>query len=278
MNRSFSFIRIIDILKRKFVTNRKIYLIFLTIFFFIDLFMCFVYSSMRLTNEAIATSTISFSPSFDTLVVVIMAGIIPFLELSNRNNRIFELLYPASQKEKFIVELFVCFVLIPTVILLVDMIAMFLGAEFCKLVYPNALINMNFSLSGTLFSSLSAFFLRILLAMSISFFGSVLFKKYRLVKIWTIVGSISFVLLIMVTIYVVQKVSNNTDVFPYSYITEPLQDSNGNWVTKQVLYYNGERLDRVPWFLSNVFWNIVISVMSLAFLVSSWFVYKKKTI
>lgn len=279
MNTSFSLSRIIDVLKRKWITNQKTYLIFFAIFFFIDLFVCFIYASLNFDyggGDVVYNKSISLS--LDTLAIVILTGILPFSELTSRKNRMFELLYPASRLEKFIVELCFCFIAIPIAVLLVDMIAIFLGIELWKLFSPETHININFLTPTLIFSSLSELSLRTLLAISISFFGSILFRKYRLIKIWSLVSCVSFVFLIIVSIYVASKMSSDMDVFPYNTIIERVQDSNGDWVNKRIYYYNGERLNYVPWFLSRVFWNIATAVISLGFLVSSWFVYKKKTI
>lgn len=279
MNTSFSLSRIIDVLKRKWITNQKIYLIFFAIFFFIDLFVCFIYASLNFDyGGEYVTYNRSISLSLDTLAIVILTGIIPFSELTSRKNRMFELLYPASQVEKFIVELCFCFIAIPIAVLLIDIIAIFLGTELWKLFSPETHVRINFLTPTLIFSSFSELSLRTLMAISISFFGSILFRKYRLIKIWSIVSCVSFVLLIIVSIYVASQMISDTDVFPYNTMIERVQDSNGNWANKQVYYYNGERLDYVPWFFSRVFWNIVIGAISLGFLVSSWFVYKKKTI
>lgn len=78
----FNFNRTVNILIRKFYTIRKSLVIFASVFLFI---MLFAHIQSIFTSDMLVVNwNMQLLLSWDTLAMIIMAGIFPFLEITNK--------------------------------------------------------------------------------------------------------------------------------------------------------------------------------------------------
>ncbi len=249
----FNIQRTLDVLVRKLCINRKSILIFASISFLIVFLLHFL---VWKTNGFVAIEQgLGVSGEWTIIAMVIVAGIFPFLELTQKQNRAFELLYPASQVEKFVVEVLTCFIILPIIILVVDILAVYgghLASKFYAMKYGVEYSLPQFSHIFRPFAFFREYedYLLVLRVITISFFGAILFKKYRLLKIWLCVGLITLTIIIIISIIFVKYYDAEKNVFLH-----------------------------VENILNNVtLWNIVGTVFFLGVFFATWILYKNKRV
>lgn len=246
----FSIQRTLDVLVRKLCINRKSILIFLGIFFLIPLTLYFIeFLKYGAHNMGILGLSLSIRV---VLPMIIIAGIFPFLEITNKQNAVFELMYPASKLEKFVIEALTCFIILPIIILVIDILAFYGGALAGKLYF------LRYGLSYSLPDFCNIFlkftlleygdYLLIFGFITISFFGAILFKKYRLLKIWLCVGLIVLTIIIITSIILVKY-----------------------YDAESTLFLRAENI------LNNsTLWNVIGTIFFLGVFFATWILYKNK--
>lgn len=147
---------------------------------------------------------------------VVTVGIIPFTEYSKKYNRASAILLPATQEEKFAANFIMSFVILP--ILILSSVAIGVGLSW--VVNTFRFESYSFSLSSDYFTNIDNW-LSSLFFVSIFFFGSIFFKKNRLIRTIAGFAIYGFLLLaIVITIMYFKQQSgemkdptNNIDIF-----------------------------------------------------------------
>lgn len=150
---------------------------------------------------------------------VVTVGIIPFTEYSKKYNRASAILLPATQEEKFAANFIMTFVILPIMLLL----SVAIGVGLSWVVNTFRFESYSFSLSSDYFTNIDNW-LSSLFFVSIFFFGSIFFKKNRLIRTIAGFAIYGFLLLaIVITIMYFKQQSgemkdptNNIDIFTVS--------------------------------------------------------------
>lgn len=275
----FNFNRTVNILIRKFYTIRKSLVIFASVFLFI---MLFAHIQSIFTSDMLVVNwNMQLLLSWDTLAMIIMAGIFPFLEITNKKNAAFELLYPASRLEKFLVEFLTCFIFLPMLVIIIDILAIYGSSLMVKFYTSNHGLAHHLPNFCKMFNKLSLWrysdFLISVGMIIISFLGALLFKKYRIVKTWVSVGSIILLLILITILFRHYFYHSMEEFFPYSIITSKhIDNKTGQIISKTVAYYKNQPLDYIPWFFKEVVWTTVGTIMAPSLLAWTWIRYKKE--
>lgn len=275
----FNLTRAVNILIRKFYTNRKSFLIFAGIFFLI--MSVIHYMGCRTAGIIIGGENLRVNAVADVLCFIIVAGIYPFTELTEKKNAVFELLYPASRAEKFAIDFLTAFIILPISIIVIDMLALYTGSLAGKIYFANKGLTYSLPYFSNIFSQFAnweyADWMFITGGVIISFLGAVVFKKYRLLKTWVGTGIILFAVFIIGAIILYFNYKATGYWFPYTYSTNGyFNEANGQMVYETAVYHNGQKLDYIPWFFNRTIWKVVVQIFFLCLLCLSWLRYKKE--
>ncbi|MBR1627294.1 MAG: hypothetical protein IJ681_09155 [Bacteroidales bacterium] len=275
----FSFHRALNVLNRKVYTNRKSLLIFAGIFFFISTVACFVAAMNSVVVRGVENMHLPIASI--VLASVIIAGIWPFLELTEKENAVFELMYPASRLEKFIIEVLFAFIILPIFVIILSILGLYAGTSAFKLYMLREGFSIALPEIANLFSGYSDWsyssYIVTVGAIIISFLGAVLFYKWRVLKIWVCVGTIGFLFVVICGICMYNYKKATGHWFPYSITTNGYFDpQTQKMVYKTAAFYKGQELDYIPWFFKEIFWNVVCTLFFAGMFCLTWILYKNR--
>ena len=275
----FNFKRTVSVLVRKIYANRKSFLIFAGIFFLI--MTVFHYMGARTAGIVVGGENLRLNAILDMLCIIIVAGIYPFIEITEKKNAAFELLYPASRTEKFVVEVLTAFIIVPICVIAIDISALYVGSLAGKVHFANRGVTYILPYFPNIFSQFAkweyADWMFITGGVIISFLGCLLFKKYRVIKSWVCVGLIGLFIFAAGAIIMWFNYKATGYWFPYSMTTNGhFNEVTGQMVFETEAYYKGVKLDYIPWFFNGKVWTVVTTVFFLVMFCLSWFRYKKE--
>ena len=275
----FNITRAINILARKFYTNRKTLLISAIIYFLI--MSVFHYVGCMSGRIAIGGADMTLSSAMDMICIIIIAGIYPFIEFTDKKNAVFELLYPASRAEKFFTEVLTAFILLPICVIIIDILSLYTGTMAFRIHAAQKGLDFSLPVFSNIFNILGRWqyvdWMLIAGGVIISFLGAVVFKKFRVIKSWMCVGlMVSFIFAAGAFILWLNYKATGY-WFPYSYSTNGYyNESTGQIVFETEAYYKGQKLDYIPWFFNGTLWKVAATLFFLTLFCCSWLRYKKE--
>ncbi|MBQ7984081.1 MAG: hypothetical protein IJ250_00410 [Bacteroidales bacterium] len=276
----FNLRRAVNVLTRKFYTNSKSLLIFAAIFFLVMAVMHFV--GCMLNAGFIPTGKrLGLNVWSDMVCIIIAAGIFPFIELTQKNNAVFELLYPASRLEKFLTEFLTAFVLMPVCVFVIDIVALYAGTLAFKIYLASKGFSFMLPEFKYIFKGLGGWGFNDLLfvfgAAVVSFWGAVMFKKFRIMKTWVLVGFLFMVVCVIFAVVMYFNFKSTGYWFPYSMADNVYYNqTTGQTVYETAVYYKGQKLDYVPWFFKEIFYRCLGVAFTLGMFVWTCIRFKKE--
>ena len=139
---------------------------------------------------------VKFFKWFEILWIVYV-GLIPFIEYTKKYNRAASIVFPATQEEKFVANFLIAYLVLPIAIFVSSFLGLELGGLVNSISYDNYIILYERTFAG--FASFDTWSIAIALV-SIGFFGSICFKKNKVILIWVYFLAFLFVLAICVFI------------------------------------------------------------------------------